>query len=615
MAALGQLVVSLTAETAQFRQAMDRASFQAQKNFQTITSAAKTAGGLLAGALAIGSFKSFIEEQINAADAVLKTSQKIGISVESLSRLNNAADLAGVSSNELSSAFVKLNKSISDASNGSKEQVEAFERIGISSKELKTLSPEEVFNRLSDSFAKSENGAAKTATAVALLGRSGADLIPLLNQGSEALQQYSTTFTDDFAKSAEAFNDNITELRQNFSRLAVTIAGPLVSAINQAFGTPTGKDLDAAIEKTQKLVDDLKDSIIQTQLFGGKGLFSNSEKEVAKFKIRLAEAEAELARLQSRKESANKTATQSIVLDNEESEKKNKVADILKKQVDAYNSLVMEKEQLVLIEAALAGATEEQLNQIQRVIQATKEYQQIQNDLRQTQEQAISLAQEWKTLYESTASPAQKLADGEARLLELRERLIKAGYEQKAVDNAIAEARMNLADSFAQTGEKAKEATKTVFQFGDAFKSAFENAILSGNDLRSVLQGLLQDIIKIAIRTAITEPLGKAIASAIPTFSFGGGKALGGPVIGGTSYLVGEKGPEIFTAPAGGGQIIPNSAMGDNVVVNQTFNISAGVSQTVRAEISNLMPRIMEATKAAVVDSRRRGGTFSKAFS
>ena len=42
---------------------------------------------------------------------------------------------------------------------------------------------------------------------------------------------------------------------------------------------------------------------------------------------------------------------------------------------------------------------------------------------------------------------------------------------------------------------------------------------------------------------------------------FGGGKAVGGPVSGGTTYLVGEKGPELFT-PGTSGSITPNSALG-----------------------------------------------------
>ena len=48
--------------------------------------------------------------------------------------------------------------------------------------------------------------------------------------------------------------------------------------------------------------------------------------------------------------------------------------------------------------------------------------------------------------------------------------------------------------------------------------------------------------------------------------------------------------------------------------VNVTFNISTGVAQTVRAELVSLLPQITEATKNAVVDARRRGGSFSAAF-
>ena len=52
--------------------------------------------------------------------------------------------------------------------------------------------------------------------------------------------------------------------------------------------------------------------------------------------------------------------------------------------------------------------------------------------------------------------------------------------------------------------------------------------------------------------------------------------------------------------------------MGQPVVVN--LNISTGVAQTVRTEIANLLPQITNATKAAVVDARRRGGSFAGAF-
>jgi hypothetical protein len=53
---------------------------------------------------------------------------------------------------------------------------------------------------------------------------------------------------------------------------------------------------------------------------------------------------------------------------------------------------------------------------------------------------------------------------------------------------------------------------------------------------------------------------------------------------------------------------------GGQVVVNQVINVTTGVQQTVRAEIMGLMPQIQEASKAAVLDAKRRGGSFAGAF-
>ena len=76
-----------------------------------------------------------------------------------------------------------------------------------------------------------------------------------------------------------------------------------------------------------------------------------------------------------------------------------------------------------------------------------------------------------------------------------------------------------------------------------------------------------------------------------------------------------ERGAELFI-PASSGSIISNKRLsgGGGVTVNQTINVTTGVQQTVRSEIVNLMPQIANATKAAVADSRLRGGSFSKAF-
>jgi len=54
---------------------------------------------------------------------------------------------------------------------------------------------------------------------------------------------------------------------------------------------------------------------------------------------------------------------------------------------------------------------------------------------------------------------------------------------------------------------------------------------------------------------------------------------------------------------------------GEVINVTQNINVSTGVQQTVRAEIKQLMPQIAESAKSAVVDAKRRGGSYGRAFS
>ena len=55
-------------------------------------------------------------------------------------------------------------------------------------------------------------------------------------------------------------------------------------------------------------------------------------------------------------------------------------------------------------------------------------------------------------------------------------------------------------------------------------------------------------------------------------------------------------------------------AMGGGVTVNQTINLTTGVSQTVRAEVLNMLPQIADAAKGAVLDAKRRGGSYAAAM-
>jgi hypothetical protein len=156
--------------------------------------------------------------------------------------------------------------------------------------------------------------------------------------------------------------------------------------------------------------------------------------------------------------------------------------------------------------------------------------------------------------------------------------------------------------------------------FEDALVSAVTGTMKLKDAFKQMAASIISDIIRMTIRMQISAPIAEFLAGAMPFGSTGGtsktgAKAMGGSVAAGKPYMVGEKGAELFI-PGGSGTIIPSNQLGGGgAVVHQTINISTGVSQTVRAEIMNLMPQIAEGTKAAVLDARRRGGTFASAFS
>jgi hypothetical protein len=208
--------------------------------------AANLAGPMkLAAAATAGAFAYMVKSSIDLADHMAKTSQKIGVPVETLSALKHAASLSGVEFESLTTGLKKMNKNMADTAAGTGEAKTAFAAMGISVKdsEGKMKSTEAVLSEVADKFASFEDGPNKTAIAMKVFGKAGADLIPMLNAGKAGIgemmqeaERLGIVIDTKTAKASEEFNDNLSRLKQGAYGVALTFAAEVLPSLTSATG-------------------------------------------------------------------------------------------------------------------------------------------------------------------------------------------------------------------------------------------------------------------------------------------------------------------------------------------------------------------------------------------
>jgi len=172
---------------------------------------AAAAGGLIVLARSVA----------NTGDDARKTAQALGLTTEALQELEFAASIGGIKQGELRASIRRLAKSANDASLGLLTYKRVYDSLGVSitNAEGKLKTTDQILSDVADKFAVMEDGTLKTAYATDLFGRSGAKLIPLLNQGAKgvaALRKEAVdlgyVIGDQDAQAAEEFNDSIVRL-------------------------------------------------------------------------------------------------------------------------------------------------------------------------------------------------------------------------------------------------------------------------------------------------------------------------------------------------------------------------------------------------------------------
>ena len=247
-----------------------------------------------------------------------------------------------------------------------------------------------------------------------------------------------------------------------------------------------------------------------------------------------------------------------------------------------------------------------------------------------------------RELQDAKANNKELRVNNELRKLEdaLRSKLGEGAIAEEEINRILRERSPIIRENaikmedFKEQMEDIKSIAKSV---GNEFNTVGMNivdAFLRGKqgalDFKSILRELIIDIQKAIIKKLILDKITGVITSGIegifspaePILKTGKGRtdraASGGTVQAGTPTLVGERGPELFV-PGSAGKIMNNadtqgSISGSGVSVVQNLNFAVGVTNTVRAEVMNMLPAIQQSTISAVADAKQRGGKFSKAF-
>lgn len=215
-----------------------------KRNLGELGNAARSINGLLGTlglAVSAAGLGAMIKASLDSADSLSKLSQRVGITVEALSTLIPVADLAGVSGEKFEGGLRKLATRMLDAASGSDEAARGFAALGVAiqNQDGTLRATDQVLLDLADRFQSMPDGAQKTALAVELFGKSGAELIPFLNQGRDGvealtaeLQALGVQIGGNTAAQAEVFNDSLAKVRLAISSIGNRVIEAFLPAMN-----------------------------------------------------------------------------------------------------------------------------------------------------------------------------------------------------------------------------------------------------------------------------------------------------------------------------------------------------------------------------------------------
>ena len=211
----------------------------------------------LAGALSVGAIKQAFDSYVQGAAAMDDLAEITGSTVEKVSALSNVAKISGTDMGLLEGGMVKLAKAVTLVGDESSDAAAAFKALNLDPKELGAVDTADQLKIVAERLAEYEDGAAKTALATTLLGKSGAQLLPYLKDLASTGDLVAKVTTEQAAQ-AEEYEKNLKRLGVAQNEVVRIISAELVPAANVLVKTFVDvlNGTDGVRGATRRLADD-----------------------------------------------------------------------------------------------------------------------------------------------------------------------------------------------------------------------------------------------------------------------------------------------------------------------------------------------------------------------
>jgi hypothetical protein len=185
--------------------------------------------GALAPAVTIAGITALSMKSLDAAQSMYTLSQRTGVSVESLSKFKKAAGMSGTDIDSVAKSIAKLSKELYSG-NADK----ALSSMGLSAKDASghLKSADAVMFEVANKFKAMPAGVEKTALAIQLFGRSGAEMVPMLNLGGDAIEKMGGKMTTAFAEKAHDYEVKLTMIQGKIGGMATSLMIALIPALD-----------------------------------------------------------------------------------------------------------------------------------------------------------------------------------------------------------------------------------------------------------------------------------------------------------------------------------------------------------------------------------------------